>query len=69
MQNRNFMLEGVVEFFLSFVDILEIFHLLYHINVVNFHISSNYKMTNSIFSMLTFNFMNEQMHISGCHFN
>ena len=30
---------------------------------------TNYEMTNSIFGTLTFNFMNEQMHISGFHFN
>ena len=30
---------------------------------------TNYEITNSIFSTLTFNFMDEHMHLSDCHFN
>ena len=40
MQNWKIMLEGVVDFFLSFIDILEIFHTWYHIYVAKFPISS-----------------------------
>ena len=48
----KFVLEGV-DFFLSFENILEIFHSWYHIYVAK---PTNYEMTKSIFSRLTFNF-------------
>ena len=57
-------------FFLSFVDILEIFNLCYHINAAkSICHPTNYEIASSIFSILTFIFMNEQRHISVCHFN
>ena len=65
----NLCLKVLLIFFLSFVDILKnhtydiifmwqnsIYHPIY------------YKITKSIFSTFTFNFMNEQMHIADCHF-
>ena len=65
MQNRNFMLEGVVHFFY----LLKIFwkYSTYKIILMwqnSIYHPTNYEITNSIFSILTFNLMNEQMHIS-----
>ena len=61
-------------FSISYVDILEILYK-WDIPPMISYLCGNIpyilrlEMTDSTFFTLTFNFMNEQMHISDCHFN